>query len=106
MAAAEDHDGLPVIVVMRSPKNSTTLHPKLLPNIREVRARWCDQNLSPPKKPTIRCPFAEHLIEIPSASTLFQPYPVRFHCSYSSRRLKVTTSTSPALMAAYRPVSP
>ena len=32
-------DGLPVIVVMPSPKNSTTLHSKLLSNIREIQAR-------------------------------------------------------------------
>ena len=32
-------DGLPVIVVMPSPKNSTTLHAKLLSNIREIQAR-------------------------------------------------------------------
>jgi glucosamine--fructose-6-phosphate aminotransferase (isomerizing) len=31
--------GLPVIVVMPSPKSSTTPHAKLLSNIREIRAR-------------------------------------------------------------------
>ena len=32
-------DGLPVIVVMPSPKGSAMLHPKLLSNIREIQAR-------------------------------------------------------------------
>ncbi len=32
-------DGLPVIVVMPSPKNAATLHAKLLSNIREIQAR-------------------------------------------------------------------
>src|SRR6476661_10238353 len=32
-------DGLPVIVVMPSPKNATVLHSKLLSNIREIQAR-------------------------------------------------------------------
>jgi hypothetical protein len=38
--------GLPVIVVMPSPKSSTTLHAKLLSNIREIRARGATQHLA------------------------------------------------------------
>jgi len=35
-------DGLPIIVVMPSPKNSKTLHAKLLSNICEIQARGRD----------------------------------------------------------------
>ena len=66
-------DGLPVIVVMPSPKNSTTLHAKLLSNIREIQARGAlTIVIAEEADDTVR-PYADHLIEIPSVSTLFQP---------------------------------
>jgi fructoselysine-6-P-deglycase FrlB-like protein len=37
-------DGLPVIVVMPSPKNAPTLHAKLLSNIREIQARGANHD--------------------------------------------------------------
>ncbi len=67
-------DGLPVIVVMPSPKNAAMLHSKLLSNIREIQARGAvtiviaeegDDHGSPA--------YADHLFEIPSVSTLLQP---------------------------------
>jgi glucosamine--fructose-6-phosphate aminotransferase (isomerizing) len=66
-------DGLPVIVVMPSPKNSPTLHAKLLSNIREIQARGAiTLVIAEEGDDTVR-PFADHLIEIPAVSTLFQP---------------------------------
>jgi glutamine---fructose-6-phosphate transaminase (isomerizing) len=66
-------DGLPVIVVMPSPKNSSTLHAKLLSNIREIQARGAVTIvIAEEGDDTIR-PYADHLIEIPAVSTLFQP---------------------------------
>ena len=66
-------DGLPVIVVMPSPKNAATLHSKLLSNIREIQARGAlTIVIAEEGDDTVR-PYADHLIEIPAVSTLFQP---------------------------------
>ncbi|MGH3678510.1 MAG: glutamine--fructose-6-phosphate transaminase (isomerizing) [Mycobacterium sp.] len=66
-------DGLPVIVVMPSPKSSATLHAKLLSNIREIQARGAlTIVIAEEGDDTVR-PYADHLIEIPAVSTLFQP---------------------------------
>ena len=66
-------DGLPVIVVMPSPKNSPTLHAKLLSNIREIQARGAITIVIAEEGDDTVRPFADHLIEIPAVSTLFQP---------------------------------
>ncbi|MDT7765715.1 MAG: hypothetical protein QOC63_5135 [Mycobacterium sp.] len=66
-------DGLPVIVVMPSPKNSPTLHAKLLSNIREIQARGAVTIVIAEEGDDTVRPFADHLIEIPAVSTLFQP---------------------------------
>jgi glutamine---fructose-6-phosphate transaminase (isomerizing) len=66
-------DDLPVIVVMPSPKNAPTLHAKLLSNIREIQARGAiTVVIAEEGDDTVR-PYADHLIEIPAVSTLFQP---------------------------------
>ncbi len=66
-------DGLPVIVVMPSPKGSATLHAKLLSNIREIQARGAlTIVIAEEGDDTVR-PYADHLIEIPAVSTLLQP---------------------------------
>ena len=66
-------DGLPVIVVMPSPKNSTTLHAKLLSNIREIQARGAITIVIAEEGDDTVAPYADHLIEIPAVSTLLQP---------------------------------
>ena len=66
-------DGLPVIVVMPSPKSSTTLHAKLLSNIREIQARGAVTIVIAEEADDTVRPYADHLIEIPAVSTLFQP---------------------------------
>ena len=66
-------DGLPVIVVMPSPKNSPTLHAKLLSNIREIQARGAVTIVIAEEGDDTVRPYADHLIEIPAVSTLFQP---------------------------------
>jgi glutamine---fructose-6-phosphate transaminase (isomerizing) len=66
-------DDLPVIVVMPSPKSSAMLHAKLLSNIREIQTRGAITIvIAEEGDDTIR-PYADHLIEIPAVSTLFQP---------------------------------
>ncbi len=66
-------DGLPVIVVMPSPKGAATLHAKLLSNIREIQARGAVTIVIAEEGDDTVRPFADHLIEIPAVSTLFQP---------------------------------
>ena len=66
-------DGLPVIVVMPSPKNSPTLHAKLLSNIREIEARGAVTIVIAEEGDDTVRPYADHLIEIPAVPTLFQP---------------------------------
>jgi glucosamine--fructose-6-phosphate aminotransferase (isomerizing) len=66
-------DGLPVIVVMPSPKNAPTLHAKLLSNIREIQARGAVTIVIAEEGDDTVRPYADHLIEIPAVATLFQP---------------------------------
>jgi glucosamine--fructose-6-phosphate aminotransferase (isomerizing) len=66
-------DGLPVIVIMPSPKGSPTLHAKLLSNIREIQSRGAVTILIAEEGDDTVRPYADHLIEIPSVSTLLQP---------------------------------
>ena len=66
-------DNLPVIVVMPSPKNSSMLHAKLLSNIREIQARGATTIVIAEEGDDTVRPYADHLIEIPAVSTLFQP---------------------------------
>jgi glucosamine--fructose-6-phosphate aminotransferase (isomerizing) len=66
-------DGLPVIVVMPSQKNAAMLHSKLLSNIREIQARGAITIVIAEEGDETVRPYADHMIEIPSVSTLFQP---------------------------------
>ncbi|KZE99697.1 glutamine--fructose-6-phosphate aminotransferase [Rhodococcus sp. EPR-157] len=66
-------DGLPVIVVMPSPKGRAVLHSKLLSNIREIQARGARTVVIAEEGDETVRPFADHLIEIPAAPTLLQP---------------------------------
>ncbi len=66
-------EGMPVIVVMPSLKNAATLHAKLLSNIREIQARGAVTIVITEEGDDTVRPYADHLIEIPSVSTLFQP---------------------------------
>ena len=66
-------DDLPVIIVMPSPKNSAVLHSKLLSNIREIQARGAVTIVIAEEGDDTVRPYADHLIEIPAVSTLFQP---------------------------------
>src|SRR3954452_4029629 len=66
-------DGLPVIVVMPSPKSAATLHAKLMSNIREIQARGATTIVIAEEADEMVRPYADRLIEIPPVSTLFQP---------------------------------
>jgi glucosamine--fructose-6-phosphate aminotransferase (isomerizing) len=65
--------GLPVVVVMPSPKGRAVLHAKLLSNISEIQARGARTIVvAEDGDDTVR-PFADHLIEVPAVPTLLQP---------------------------------
>ena len=66
-------EGLPVIVVMPSPKNAAMLHSKLLSNIREIQARGAVTIVIAEEGDETVRPYADHMLEIPAVSTLFQP---------------------------------
>ncbi|MBY0442992.1 MAG: glutamine--fructose-6-phosphate transaminase (isomerizing) [Mycobacteriaceae bacterium] len=66
-------DDLPVIVIMPSPRGAATLHAKLLSNIREIQTRGAITIVIAEEGDDTVRPYADHLIEIPSVSTLFQP---------------------------------
>ena len=66
-------DDLPVIVVMPSHKNAAMLHSKLLSNIREIQARGAITIVIAEEGDDTVRPYADHMIEIPAVSTLFQP---------------------------------
>ncbi len=66
-------EGLPVIVVMPSPKGRALLHSKMMSNIREIQARGARTVIIAEEGDEIVRPYADHLIEIPAVPTLLQP---------------------------------
>ena len=65
--------GLPVVVVMPSPKGRATLHSKLVSNISEIAARGARTVVIAEEGDEAVRPFADHLVEIPAVPTLLQP---------------------------------
>ena len=66
-------DGLPVVVVMPSPRGRQVLHAKLLSNIQEIRARGARTIVIAEEGDTAVRPYAHHLIEVPHTPTLLSP---------------------------------
>ncbi|WP_199254661.1 glutamine--fructose-6-phosphate transaminase (isomerizing) [Mycolicibacterium mengxianglii] len=66
-------DGVPVMVIMPSPKGNPLLHRKMMSNIREIQARGARTVVIAESVDEAVRPFADDLIEIPVAPTLFQP---------------------------------
>ncbi len=66
-------DGLPVVVVMPSPKGRALLHSKMMSNIREIQARGARTVVIAEEGDEIVRPYADHLIEVPAVPTLLQP---------------------------------
>jgi glutamine---fructose-6-phosphate transaminase (isomerizing) len=66
-------EGLPVVVVMPSPKGRPALHAKLLSNIQEIRARGARTiAIAEEGDEAVRL-YASHLLEVPAVPTLLQP---------------------------------
>ena len=66
-------DGLPVVVVMPSPRGRRVLHSKVLSNIQEIRARGARTIVIAEEGDTDVRPYANHLIEVPRTPTLLSP---------------------------------
>jgi glucosamine--fructose-6-phosphate aminotransferase (isomerizing) len=67
-------EGLPVVVVMPSPKGRPVLHQKMLSNVAEVRARGARTIVIAEAGDTEARLHADHLIEVPAVATLLAPF--------------------------------
>ena len=65
--------GQPVFVVVPSPRAQNSLHPKVISNIQEIRARGARILAIAEQGDAAVLPFADVVIPIPLASTLFEP---------------------------------
>ncbi|MRX44274.1 glutamine--fructose-6-phosphate transaminase (isomerizing) [Agromyces kandeliae] len=65
--------GQPVFVVVPSPRGSATLHPKVVSNIQEIRARGARIIAIAEAGDAAVLPFADEVIRIPLAGPLFEP---------------------------------
>ncbi len=65
--------GQVVIVVVPSPRDPNSLHPKVVSNIQEIRARGARVIAIAEKGDAAVLPFADEVIPIPLAGTLFEP---------------------------------
>ncbi|NKY96461.1 glutamine--fructose-6-phosphate transaminase (isomerizing) [Nocardiopsis alborubida] len=66
-------DGVPVVVVVPSPKGRSVLHDKIVSNIQEVRARGARTIVIAEEGDEAVRPYADVLIPIPAVPTLLQP---------------------------------
>ena len=65
--------GQPVFVVVPSPRGSANLHPKVVSNIQEIRARGARIIAIAEAGDAAVLPFADEVIRIPLAAPLFEP---------------------------------
>jgi glucosamine--fructose-6-phosphate aminotransferase (isomerizing) len=65
--------GQPVIVIVPSPRDSETLHPKVISNIQEIRARGAVVIAIAEDGDNLVGEFAEHVIFVPQAEPMFAP---------------------------------
>ena len=66
-------DGLPVIVVVPSPRGRSVIHEKIVSNIQEVRARGALTIVIAEEGDEAVTPYADYLIRMPECPTLMQP---------------------------------
>ncbi|MDT3438521.1 MULTISPECIES: glutamine--fructose-6-phosphate transaminase (isomerizing) [unclassified Pseudofrankia] len=65
--------GVPVVVVVPSPRGRAVLHDKIVSNIQEVRARGARMIVIAEEGDHQVEPFADHLIRVPATPSLFAP---------------------------------
>jgi glucosamine--fructose-6-phosphate aminotransferase (isomerizing) len=66
-------DGLPVVVVMPSPRGRPVLHQKMLSNIAEIKARGARTIVIAESGDAAARVHADHLVEVPAVPTLLSP---------------------------------
>ena len=66
-------EGVPVVVVVPSPRGRATLHDKIISNMQEVRARGARTIVIAEEGDETVTPFADHIIRVPVVPTLMQP---------------------------------
>jgi glucosamine--fructose-6-phosphate aminotransferase (isomerizing) len=66
-------EGLPVVVVVPSPRGRSVLHDKIVSNIQEIRARGARTLVIAEEGDEAVVPYADHLVRIPQTPTLLQP---------------------------------
>ncbi|RIQ16460.1 glutamine--fructose-6-phosphate transaminase (isomerizing), partial [Jiangella rhizosphaerae] len=84
-------EGVPIIVVVPSPKGRSVLHDKIVSNIQEVRARGARTIVIAEEGDEDVVPYADHLIRVPECPVLLQPVvstvPLQvFACEMASAR--------------------
>ncbi len=65
--------GQPVFVIVPSPRDEASLHPKVISNIQEIRARGARILAIAERGDAAVLPYADVVIPIPLASPLFEP---------------------------------
>jgi glucosamine--fructose-6-phosphate aminotransferase (isomerizing) len=65
--------GQPVFVIVPSPRGQDSLHPKVISNIQEIRARGARILAIAEQGDAAVLPYADFVLPIPLASTLFEP---------------------------------
>lgn len=66
-------EGMPVVVIVPSPKGRDVIHEKIISNILEVRARGARTIVIAEEGDEIVAPYADYIIRIPECPTLLQP---------------------------------
>ncbi|HHY07768.1 MAG TPA: glutamine--fructose-6-phosphate transaminase (isomerizing) [Corynebacteriales bacterium] len=66
-------EGVPVIVIMPSPKRHPLLHSKMVSNVQEVQARGATTIVIAEEGDDSVIPFADHIVRIPECPSLLQP---------------------------------
>jgi glucosamine--fructose-6-phosphate aminotransferase (isomerizing) len=66
-------EGLPVVVIVPSPRGRSILHDKIVSNIQEIRARGARTIVIAEEGDDAVVPYASELIRVPAVPTLFQP---------------------------------
>jgi glutamine---fructose-6-phosphate transaminase (isomerizing) len=66
-------DGVPVVVIVPSPKDRDVLHDKIVSNIQEVRARGARTIVIAEEGDESVTPYADFLIRVPAVPPLMQP---------------------------------
>ncbi|MCA1268969.1 glutamine--fructose-6-phosphate transaminase (isomerizing) [Streptomyces sp. 7G] len=66
-------EGLPVVVIVPSPRGRSVLHDKIVSNIQEIRARGALTIVVAEEGAHDVLPYADHLITVPATPTLLQP---------------------------------